>query len=153
MKVDNPLFSSSNGESTQRRVRHHSMKRRNEVVKMTQFRKRIAAIPLAAALVVGSVAVASPAMALGSSSRACSSTTTVYGWSTGSAANTNKANASDCGSVGIQIGYWAPGGVQAYSPWRYDTTTRTLTSSEFGAIFTGVHGSTAGYASAHYFLT
>lgn len=104
---------------------------------------RLTAMSLSAGiLLVGGLALGAPAYALGSKTMACGDGRSVAGTSSASSAQTFQDSSGSCGQVKVRVGYYAPGGVSAYSSWSYGSKTVTQTSSQWGSIFAGNHGVT-----------
>lgn len=108
------------------------------------------------ATLVGCAVAAPVAYALGVATYPCSVSGSVVGSSSATVASTQQTSANLCGSVKVRVGYYAPGGVSAYSNWAYASYRVEQTSSQYGSIFTGGHGVTSpgwAYPSAGEFWT
>lgn len=123
---------------------------------MRNRKSRLAALLAVGALATTGVAIASPAYALGSATYSCSIDYSVAGNSNTTSANTVQTASGGCGQVKLRIGYYAPGGVNAYTGWSYGSKSVAISGSSYGSIFAGNHGATdAGlyYPNASYFTT
>jgi hypothetical protein len=102
-------------------------------------KRGIAAMFAVVALVLGGLATAAPATALGSSTRWCNVSTQFSGQSTSSQANTTKGSTS-CGNVGVSARYYYPGSEgTSTTAWSYGTYGATVYPPAGYSVLNGYH--------------
>ena len=102
------------------------------------MKKRIgAALLLAAAVLGGSVPLASPAQAVGRGSWNCTIYSTFSGGST-RYGNSYTAGPSYCGEAEVSVGYTVSGGTALYTPYQQDHGLSIIGNPGY-AVFVGRH--------------